>query len=223
MLLAAGKGTRMLPLTATTPKPLLQVADDTLIGHHLRRLRAAGIEQVVINTAYLGQQIVDAIGDGSDYGLVVTFSREAEPLETAGGINRALALLGAEPFLLVNGDVWCDLPLAELAALTLPSETLGHLILVANPEHNPSGDFSCAANRVGQRLVGAPAYTYSGIALLRPELVADYPERRDCFGLKEVFDWAIAQSRLSGQVYDGYWLDVGTPERLATLRRRLAG
>ncbi len=220
MLLAAGEGRRMLPLTQDTPKPLLPVVTDTLIGHQLQRIRAAGLSQVVINVAYLGQQIIDRLGSGGDYNVVIEYSQEPEPLETAGGINRALPLLGHAPFVLVNGDVWCDYELAKLVDFPLYEQSLGHLILVPNPNHNPSGDFALQA---GQIIAGVSeqTYTYSGLALLRPELILHYPQRRERFGLKEVFDWAIAQGRLTGEVHTGHWLDVGTPERLDQLRMHL--
>ncbi len=221
MLLAAGKGTRMLPLTEHCPKPLLRVGEHPLIGHQLLRLKSAGMTNVVINVAYLGEQIIEAIGDGAAYDVNVRFSREAQPLETAGGIHRALPLLGSTPFVLVNGDVWSDFDLAQLAAKPLPDECLGHLVLVANPSHNPSGDFALDGDRIVPAEAGLTTFTYSGMALFRPEIIAQYPKRRECFGLKEVFDWAIAQGRLSGQVHKGDWVDVGTPERLQALRARL--
>lgn len=220
MLLAAGKGTRMMPLTANCPKPLLSVGDDTLIGHQIRRLRAAGINDIIINVAYLGEQIMECIGDGREYGVTVQFSQEQQPLETAGGILRALSLLGDEPFVLVNGDVWSDLPLSLLVDKPLSDVCLGHLILVANPDHNCRGDFALDHGILVEPQANLAAYTYSGMALLRPEIITGYPRKRECFGLKEVFDWAIEQKRLSGELYRGDWIDVGTPERLAQLRAR---
>ena len=220
MLLAAGEGRRMLPLTQDTPKPLLPVVTDTLIGHQLQRIHAAGLRQVVINVAYLGQQIIDRLGDGENYGLAIDYSKEPEPLETAGGINRALPQLGQAPFVLVNGDVWCDFELAKLVDHALDDQSLGHLVLVPNPSHNSSGDFALDGDAVVPS-TGGQAYTYSGLALLRPELISHYPQRRERFGLKEVFDWAIAQNRLTGEVHQGHWLDVGTPERLDQLRMHL--
>lgn len=221
MLLAAGEGRRMLPLTADTPKPLLPVVHDTLIGHQLQRIRAADINDVVINVAYLGQQIIDRLGSGEEYGVRIEFSAEPEPLETAGGIQQALPRLGEAPFVLVNGDVWCDFDLRDLVAHPLAASTLGHLILVPNPSHNPVGDYGIDQGRLVVREADVPAYTYSGIALLRPELVANYPQARRRFGLKEVFDWALAEGRLTAEVHRGHWLDVGTPERLDQLRMHL--
>lgn len=211
----------MLPLTQDTPKPLLPVVSDTLIGHQLQRIRAAGLQQVIINVAYLGQQIIERLGHGADYDVTIAYSEEPQPLETAGGINRALPLLGDGPFVLVNGDVWCDFDLAQLVDKMLPEQCLGHLVLVPNPSHNSGGDFALVDGLLVPSAGADTSFTYSGIALLRPELIAHYPQRRERFGLKEVFDWAIAQGRLSGEVHSGHWLDVGTPERLDQLRMHL--
>lgn len=223
MLLAAGKGTRMLPLTADRPKPLLSVGNDTLLGYQIQRLVAAGAEKIVVNAAYLGEQVEQYIADKTPWPVPITVSRESEPLETAGGINHALPHLGGKPFILANGDVWCEYDLSDWVDPGLPADVLGHLLLVANPGHNPQGDFSLVNSKVVAPVQGQASYTYSGLALLHPNLIAQYPRRRACFGLKEVFDWAIAQGRLTGQVYPGYWLDVGTPERLGELRARVTG
>ncbi|MCE2027557.1 N-acetylmuramate alpha-1-phosphate uridylyltransferase MurU [Sessilibacter corallicola] len=223
MLLAAGFGKRMLPLTEKTPKPLLRVGDDTLIGHQLRRIKAAGFNDVVINVAYLGEQIVEALGDGSQYGLSIAFSKEEEPLETAGGIDNALELLGNDPFVLVNGDVWCDFPLSQWRSFSLDND-LGCLVMVDNPNHNHGGDFQIVEGYVRPCDVDRhqSTYTYSGLALLTPQLLFDYPRRRSAYPLKEVFDWAIAQNRLRGVVHQGDWVDVGTPERLQQLNSQLS-
>ncbi|WP_281250560.1 nucleotidyltransferase family protein [Teredinibacter waterburyi] len=240
MLLAAGEGRRMRPLTLTTPKPLLPVAGSSLIQLQLARLRDAGIERVVINLAYLGEQIAQALGDGRQLGLEIVYSREAQPLETGGGLNAALPLLGREPFLLVNGDVWSDIDLFGLAKVGLKSESLAHLVMVPNPNHNGAGDFSLAADgklqlvtgepdRVSlgskNRIVSAPSFgiacTYSGVAILDPAAIQTYPKRRNLFPLREVLYWLIEQRRISGELHQGAWLDVGTPERLAELRELL--
>jgi len=218
MLLAAGEGRRMLPLTADTPKPLLTVVDDTLIGHQLQRIHRAGITDVVINVAYLGQQIVDRLGTGAEYDVRIRFSRETEPLETAGGINLALPLLGDEPFVLVNGDVWCDKDLSQLAAVALEGDCLGHLVLVPNPDHNTKGDYGIRDGLLISAQESETTYTYSGLAMLSPQLIHAYPQRRAKFGLKEVFDWALTRAQLTAEVHEGTWLDVGTPERLRQLR-----
>jgi MurNAc alpha-1-phosphate uridylyltransferase len=220
MLLAAGKGTRMLPLTATTPKPLLKAGGRTLIEHQILKLKAAGFTEVVINHAWLGAQIEAALGDGSALGVNISWSREGEPLETAGGILRALPLLGAEPFALVNADIWTDYTFAQLHA-ALAANDLVHLVLVPNPEHHPRGDFALAAGRLGQAQSPAQAqrYTYSGIAVFHPQLFAGMNDGKA--PLLPVLQKAIGLGRASGEVFTGDWIDVGTPQRLAALDRRL--
>lgn len=225
MILAAGFGSRMRPLTLTTPKPLLKAGGKSLIEHQLLRLKAAGIHDVVINVAYLGDQIQAVLGDGQQYGMQLSYSVEAEPLETAGAILKAASMLGEQPFLLLNADVWCDMDLLGLSQMNL-GQRAGHLILVPNPEHKLQGDFSLAANSVLQKSndgefnktdVDHCTYTYSGIALLNPNLVTEYPNRREAFPLREVFDLAIDQQSLSAQIYHGDWRDIGTPDRLREL------
>lgn len=211
----------MRPLTNHTPKPLLKVGDKSLLWHQLQRLKYSDVSEVVINVAYLGQQIINEFGDGADLGLKISYSIEPEPLETGGAINHALSLLGESPFILINGDVWCDFPLSALNKTVLTKSTSGemdaHLILVSNPEHNLSGDFSLDDTGLVSNESRLRRYTYSGIALMRPSIVSLYPKRREKFALKEVFDWAIARGKVSGQVHDGHWVDVGTPERLAQI------
>jgi len=215
MILAAGLGTRMRPLTDHCPKPLLPVAGRPLIVHHLARLRAAGIHEVVINVSYRAEQIIAALGDGREYGVRIAWSREATPLETGGGIRQALALLGKAPFLLVNGDVWCDLDPTALAPL---GDDLARLVLVDNPAHHARGDFHLdAAGRVHAE--GEPRLTFAGISLLDPALVADEPE--GAFALAPLLRRAMKDGRVAGQHHRGHWVDVGTPERLAELDRRL--
>lgn len=215
MILAAGLGTRMRPLTDHCPKPLLGVAGKPLIGHHLERLAALGIDEVVINVSYRAAQIVEALGDGRDYGLTIRFSHEAEPLETGGGIRQALALLGEAPFLLVNGDVWCMLESHWLAPL---GDDLARLILVDNPAHHAGGDFHLdAAGRV--HASGEPRLTYAGIGLIDPALVASQPP--GAFTLAPLLREAMAAGRVAGSHHRGHWVDVGTPARLAELDRRL--
>lgn len=223
MILAAGKGTRMQPLTLKTPKPLLQAGGKSLLEHQLDRVRQVGIREVVINIAYLGEQIRDHIGDGEAYGLKISYSSEPEPLETAGAIVHALPLLGESPFLLLNGDVWCDFPLQEFTAFEL-GESLGRLLLVDNPDFKKSGDF-CIADKQLLKTMDTdegPGFTYSGIALLSPALLARYPKKRKVFPLREVFDEAIAQGQLTAQHYVGDWRDIGTVERLQQLREDLS-
>lgn len=217
MILAAGLGTRMRPLTDHRPKPLLEVGGKPLIVHHLERLRAGGINEVVINISYRAEQIVAALGDGGAFGVRIAWSREARPLETGGGIRQALPLLGEAPFLLVNGDTWCDLNLAELPAL---GDDLARLALVDNPDHHPQGDFHLdASGRVHAE--GEPRLTFAGISLLDPALVAR--ESPGAFALAPLLRRAMAEGRVGGHHHRGAWVDVGTPERLADLDRRLRG
>ena len=216
MLLAAGRGERMRPLTDRCPKPLLPVRGQPLIAWHLRALARSGVHEVVINLSWLGAMIREALGTGEAHGVHIHYSDEGEPpLETGGGIFRALPLLGAEPFLLVNGDVFTDV---DLAGLRLPAGSLAHLVLVPNPPHNPRGDFDLQGGRIGE----APAdrLTYSGVGLLDPALLAGAAPGR--FPLLPWLQKARSAGRLTGQRHDGYWLDVGTPERLHDLERHLS-
>lgn len=218
MILAAGLGQRMRPLTDSLPKPLLCAGDKPLLHYHLENLRGAGVNDVIINLAYLGEKIEALIGDGSGYGLCVNYSRESEPLETGGGVSRALHLLGDEPFLLINGDVWSEFPFRTLVERGLVRGEEGHLVVVPNPGFHPQGDFSLAANGYfAPENSGFPRYTFAGISLLRPSLIAQYPKRRNKFPLNEVFRYAIANQQLTGEIFQGLWSDVGTPERLAEL------
>lgn len=224
MILAAGLGQRMRPLTDTLPKPLLPVAGKPLLQYHLEALRQAGVSKVVINLAYLGDKIREFVGDGSRFGLPVVYSPEPEPLETGGGVLHALPLLGNEPFILINGDVWSDYPLERLLARRLTRSDLGHLVLVPNPDFHPGGDFALRDDGV---LVDdqpeLPNYTFAGISLLRPVLVADYSERRYKFPLVKALRVAIDNKQLTAEVYSGAWSDVGTPERLTALEVRAQG
>lgn len=211
ILLAAGRGERMRPLTDTTPKPLLRVAGRSLAEHHLRALAAAGITEVVVNLAHLGAQIEAALGDGRRYGVQLGYSREPDgALETGGGILQALELLGPEPFAVVNGDTWSDFPFARLPARP---DGLAHLVLVDNPAHHPGGDFSLAGGRV--RAAGGATLTYSGIAVLDPALFAGCRPGR--FPLAPLLHAALARDAVAGEHWRGRWCDVGTPERLRAL------
>ena len=221
MILAAGLGTRMRPLTDHCPKPLLDVAGEPLIVRHLRRLAAAGFTDVVINTAHLGHLIEQRLGDGAAFGLRIAYSREAAPLETAGGIVNALPLLGDAPFLLLNGDIWCDRDLAGLRT-QLPDgdTTLAHLVLVDNPAHHPQGDFLLQDGRVQPRGEHS-GLTFSGLSLMHPRLFDGWRSRAgEAFPLREVLLPPMAAGQVSGEHYRGYWLDVGTPQRLAELTAR---
>ncbi|SDJ59278.1 Nucleotidyl transferase [Ferrimonas sediminum] len=215
MILAAGRGERMRPLTDTTPKPLLPLAQTPLIEYHLRRLAAAGIREVLINTAWLGQQFPEQLGNGARWGLNITYQHEQQALETGGGILKALGWLGSAPFLVVNGDVYCELEFDGLP--TLAEADLGHLWLVPNPTHNPDGDFVLQAGRVSDQ--GQPRLTFSGIGLYRPALFAGCQPGR--FGLAPLLRRAMKQQRISGTIYSGRWCDVGTPQRLQQLEQGL--
>ncbi len=216
MILAAGRGERMRPLTDYTPKPLLQAGGKSLIVHQIERLREAGIEQLVINVAWHGEMIERALGDGAAMGVEIRYSREPEgALETAGGIRHALGLIGDDPFVVVNSDVHCDFPIARLARFEPAGD--GHLVLVDNPEYHPEGDFALSGSQL--TLDGMPRFTYSGIGLFRPEMFALLtPGFRP---LRSVLEPAIAAGRVTGEHYQGTWLDIGTPERLDRLDRDL--
>jgi MurNAc alpha-1-phosphate uridylyltransferase len=218
MLLAAGRGERMRPLTDHTPKPLLEVGGRPLIVWHIERLAAAGFGELVINHAHLGARIEQVLGDGSRWGVRIRYSAEGEgrALETGGGIFRALPLLGAAPFLVVNADVWTDL---DFAALALPDGMLAHLVLVDNPPHHPAGDFHLAGERV--LAAGEPRLTFSGVGVYRPALFDGCAP--GAFALAPLLRAAMARGAVSGQHHRGRWIDVGTPARLAELDATLAG
>ena len=217
MVLAAGRGERLRPLTDSVPKPLVQVGGKPLIAWHLAALARAGIREVVINLSWLGEQLRAALGDGHEFGLRIRWSEEGPvPLETGGGIFRALPLLGAEPFLLVNGDIWTDLP---FETLSLAPAALAHLVLVPNPPQHPHGDFGLdpggiVVNRDSDR------FTYCGVGLYRPEFFHGCEPGR--FPLLPLLNRAIAARQLHGELYRGRWSDVGTPARLAALNAGLA-
>lgn len=213
MILAAGKGERMRPLTLTTPKPLLPVAGIPLIRWHIEALARAGIRELVINHAWLGEQIESTLGDGAALGVSISWSPEGEPLETGGGIRRALPLLGAEPFVLINGDIWARF---DFASLKLAPGCLAHLVLVDNPAHKHGGDFCLVEGQVSNP-GGHPELTFSGISVIDPELFADQPD--GAFPLAPLLRQAASAGRVSGERYSGVWIDVGTPERLAEADR----
>lgn len=220
MILAAGKGERMRPLTLTTPKPLLQAGGRALIDYHLGNLHSAGFREVVINHAWLGDQLVQTLGDGYDKGLSIHYSHEPTPLETAGGIRQALPLLtatGQDWFLVINGDIWCDLDLSCMVPPAGDDQAL--LVLVDNPPHHPAGDFHLdQSGRV--HASGAPALTFAGISLLHRSLFDSLPTgyRKLAPLLKE----AMTAGRAGGIRHNGAWFDIGTPERLASLDRYLS-
>ncbi len=223
MILAAGRGERMRPLTEHTPKPLLTAGGKPLIEWQIERLAAAGFRELVINHAHLGQRIEAHLGDGARFGVSIAWSDEGEPLETAGGIAQARALLGEAPFLVTNGDVYVEYDYAQLrpllADMANDSGHLAHVVLVDNPPHHPDGDFALAGERVraggaGERL------TFSGIGLYRPELFAVLRPGEKA-RLAPLLQTAMADGRVSGEHFRGRWEDVGTPQRLAALDREL--
>jgi MurNAc alpha-1-phosphate uridylyltransferase len=224
MILAAGRGERMRPLTDTQPKPLVPLVGRPLIEYPLRRLVDAGVRELVINLGYRGAQIRERLGDGARYGASIRYSEEGDPpLETGGGIFQALPLLGEAPFIAVNADVYCDYPLAQLAALaaSLPTEVLAHLVLVPNPEHHRRGDFAIGD---GARVLADDSsqrgrLTFAGLSVLRPQLFEGCVAGR--FPLAPLLRRQAALGRVSGERHDGLWSDVGNPQRLAALERQL--
>ncbi|MGM0480917.1 MAG: N-acetylmuramate alpha-1-phosphate uridylyltransferase MurU [Pseudomonadota bacterium] len=222
MILAAGRGKRMRPLTDNTAKPLLKVNGQPLIEYHLQKLSATAVNEVVINHAWCGDQIEKTLGDGARWGLNISYSAEpAGGLETAGGIINALPLLGEQPFWLINGDVFADLSFDKLPD-TLANGDLAHLVMVANPGHNPDGDFAVKNGRLRTKEPGQPSYTYAGLGLYRPQMFAEQQVER--LALRPFFEQGIAQDRIAASVMDDTsWTDVGTPQRLQQLNQQLRG
>ncbi|EPF74292.1 N-acetylmuramate alpha-1-phosphate uridylyltransferase MurU [Acinetobacter rudis] len=220
MILAAGLGNRMRPLTLHTPKPLLEVGGKPLIVWHIEKLQAIGIREIVINTAWLADKLVEALGDGERFGVKIHWSHEGEGLETAGGIINALPLLGDEPFILVNGDVWTTMDFAPLREVQL-AEHLAHLVLVTNPAQHPQGDFCLSQgksylfeqNKLGEHL------TYSGVAVYSPKMFAGLEAGKRA--MLPLFKQAMLAEQISAEKLQGIWVDVGTPERLAELDRQI--
>ncbi len=212
IVLAAGRGERMRPLTDGCPKPLLEVRGKPLIVYHLEKLARLGVQEVVINLSWLGDMIRAALGDGARWSLRLRYSDEGQhALESGGGILRALPWLAPGPFLVVNGDVYTEF---EFGTLALPEHSLGQLVLVPNPVHHPQGDFALQAGIVREQ--GVPRWTYAGIGLYRPELFEGCTPGR--FPLRPLLQRAIAGGRLHGELYQGVWCDVGSIERLAALQ-----
>ena len=216
MILAAGLGSRMRPLTDSTPKPMLKVAGKSLIEHQINKLVKAGITEIVINTAYLAEQIESYLGNGAKFGCAIKYSREEQALETGGGIYKALPLLGKEPFLLVNGDVWHELDYKNL----VNKETLGlaHLVLVDNPDFNRAGDFYLKEGYANTVQQGEPL-TFSGISILNPKLFDGCVA--GTFKLAPLLIKGMPVQQVTAEKYQGYWLDVGTPQRLNELNEHL--
>jgi MurNAc alpha-1-phosphate uridylyltransferase len=216
MILAAGRGERLRPLTDRLPKPLIEVRGKPLIEWHLENLAASGFRKIVINVAHLGDQVEQALGDGSRWGVSIAWSREETALETAGGI--AYALLGEDPFLIVNADVYCDYDFGALKRVSLAG-LLGHIVMVPNPPFRTQGDFSLVQGKVGN--LDQPRYTYSGIGVIDPRIVRSVATGAKA-PLAPLLRDAAASDQLDGELHAGFWNDVGTPERLAELNRMKA-
>lgn len=216
MILAAGRGERMRPLTDHIPKPLLTVAGKPLIAHTIEQLIAGGFTDIVINHAHLGQQIEKQLGNGQQFGANIAYSPEGdEALETAGGIIHALPLLGDKPFLVVNGDIATNFPYADLHEVSV---ALAHIVLIDNPDHNPQGDFGLANHNFVTN-DGQPRYTFSGIGIYHPDLFKDTAPGKN--KLAPLLRKAIAAEKVTGQYFGDFWMDIGTPERLQALEKHL--
>ena len=224
MILAAGRGERMRPLTDRTPKPLLMVGGKPLIVWHIERLRVAGFDRIVINHAHLGQQIEDALGNGGAFGVTIAYSRESSALETAGGIATALPLIGGDVFPVVNGDIYCEYDFSRLAepmARLADGRDQAHLVLIDNPPHHPQGDFVLDGGRLTNADTPSPArLTFSGIGVYHRALFTDTPAGGKA-PLAPLLRQAIDAGRASGEHFGGRWVDVGTPERLQQLDESL--
>ncbi len=208
----------MRPLTDSLPKPLVPLNGKPLIDYQLEKLSAAGVREAIVNVAYLGEQVVQHLERKNPFNLDIQFSREPEPLETGGALHYAQALIGDDDVLLVNGDVWSEIDYAQIIenAMNMGCVANGgaHLVLVENPSFKSKGDFSLEASRVENLSELNKGLTFSGVSVLSSSLLRDYPEKRYKFPLKEIFDWGIAHQKISGEMFTGYWNDVGTPERL---------
>ena len=216
MILAAGRGERLRPLTDEIPKPLIKVAGKSLIEYHLQNLAQAGFKEIIINTAWLAEKIHQQLANGENYGVTIHYSDEGEALETAGGIINALPMLGNEEFLVVNGDIWCDFDFSTLPKLD--DDIQAHLVLVTNPEHNLTGDFSLQDNRVKNN--GNVMSTYSGISIFKPKFFAD--QKSGILPLAPLIRKKCDNNLVSGQTHQGLWTDVGTLERLQELEDQLS-
>ncbi len=216
MILAAGRGRRLKPYTDTTPKPLVKVNGKPLIHYHLEKLAQAGINEVVVNTAWLGEQIPRALGTGGRWGLNIQYSHESQALETGGGINKALPLLGDAPFLVINGDIYIDKLPGSISDFRLSEDASAHLWFVDNPQHNPDGDYGLIRDRV--EFEAENKLTFSGIGIYHRQLFDSCPQ--GAFPLPLLLNKAIAANRVSGEKLNGYWNDVGTPQRLNEVNLR---
>jgi MurNAc alpha-1-phosphate uridylyltransferase len=224
MILAAGLGTRMRPLTDHTPKPMLRVAGKPLIEHHVNRLVTAGFVDILINHAYLGEQIENYLGDGKQFGARIQYSREGTPLDSGGGIFRALPLLGDEPFLALNADVWTDYPLQQLLSLRAAIDgknRLAHLVLTDNPPQHPHGDFYLSSDSRLHAESDNKKLTWTGIRVMHPTLFDGCSD--GIFSIVPLLKKAMTMGLVSGEYFSGLWIDVGTPERLSEVNRLAGG
>ena len=217
MILAAGLGNRMRPLTLYTPKPLLEVGGKPLIVWHIEKLKNIGVTEIIINSAWLADKLIGALGDGSKFGVRILWTREDEGLETAGGIINALPLLGDKPFILVNGDVWTPFNLATLVEKDL-GEQLAYLLLTDKAEHNPTGDFALVDGQV--MVDGAPKYTFAGLSVMSPRLL-DSVTVGETKPLAPLLKQAMNDGKVTGALLNDEWVDVGTLERLEKLNQAL--
>jgi len=213
MILAAGRGARMRPLTDQTPKPLIRVGDKPLIAYHLIKLASIGVTEVVINISYLAEQIKAVLGDGRQYGVNIHYSYEPEVLETGGGIYQALPLLGNQPFLVVSADIWTEYPFEKLPTQL---NKLAHLVLVPNPDFHPKGDFTCENSLLG--LDGTNKYTFGNIGIYHPQLFANCKPGH--FRLGDLLIENIKKQQITGEVYQGEWFNIGTVEQLNILQNK---
>ncbi|NVK22482.1 MAG: nucleotidyltransferase family protein [Kangiellaceae bacterium] len=216
MILAAGRGERMRPLTDDRPKPLLKVNGKALIEWHIEALKDAGVKDILINTCWLGDMIPEYLGDGSYWGVNLTFSPEAKALETAGGIRHALDFFEGQPFVVVNGDVWSDIDFEPMVnkAEELMQKAQAHLVLVPNPAHHPRGDFVLEKNLVKEK--GEIRWTFSGIGLYQPKLFESLPQNQP-YPLGPLLRQVMDYEQVTGEVFEGKWHDIGTPQRLQQL------
>ena len=216
MILAAGRGERMMPLTKDIPKPLIEVKNIALIEYSINVLKKAYITEIVINISYLGGQIKSHLGDGTKFGVKLSYSDEsANALETAGGIIKALPMLGNKPFIVINCDVLCDY---DISQLKLPISSLAHLVLINNPMHNPTGDFSLANDQIVE--VDNQSYTFSGVGIYHPDFFKNHIHSQGKLPLYLLLKEALVANQLTGELYQGYWQDVGTPNRLEQANTR---
>jgi len=221
LVFAAGLGKRMRPLTESTPKPLIPLAGKPLIVHNIEKLADAGVTDLVVNTHWLAEQLVAALGDGQQFGVDIRWSNEKDILDTGGGMKNALPLLGENPFIVVNSDVWTDFDFSNLVHQSLP-ESGAHLIMVPNPEQHKEGDFGI--DEYGLLTMGesGPKYTYAGIGLFSPEFIRTFGTDEPSFPLREALQAGMACGKVTAELYQGAWEDVGTPERLEALEKRIA-